>query len=66
MCDAGVDGESVLKYQSQGDAGLHGGQPGDLYLTFVINPREGINRMGLDIFSEVVLACAWQYVIGIW
>lgn len=59
---AGVDEESVLRVRRQGDAGQHGGQAGDLYITFAIRPASGMLRQGLDLFSEVTgsLKCPWR------
>lgn len=50
---AGVDEQSVLRVRSQGDAGLHGGAHGDLYITFTVRPNTGLVRRGLDLYSQV-------------
>ena len=60
-CCAGVDEESVLRVRSQGDAGWHGGQAGDLYITFAVERASGMLREGLDLHSQVGFAALpWQ------
>ncbi|KAK9908014.1 hypothetical protein WJX75_001548 [Coccomyxa subellipsoidea] len=52
---AGVDAESVLRVKGLGDAGRNRGAPGDLYITFAVKPRAGIQRRGLDLYSDVIV-----------
>ncbi len=49
---AGInDGESI-KLTGQGDAGVRGGAPGDLYVTVKIKPKLGFKREGYNILSK--------------
>lgn len=50
-----MDAESVLRVKGLGDAGRNRGAPGDLYITFAVKPRAGIQRRGLDLYSDVRL-----------
>jgi hypothetical protein len=50
---AGVDDTSVLRIPGQGDIGLGGGQPGDVYVTFKVKTEPNFRREGLDLYSEV-------------
>jgi DnaJ-class molecular chaperone len=49
---AGVDEESVLRLRAQGDAGVRGGAAGDLYIMFAVRPSSGLERRGLDLYSQ--------------
>jgi molecular chaperone DnaJ len=50
---AGVDdGYSVL-LEGEGDLGLYGGPPGDLYLTLSVKPHGLFRREGNDILCEL-------------
>lgn len=47
---AGVDNGVTLKLGGQGEAGLRGGYPGDLYVTLNVNPHPIFKRQGIDLF----------------
>ncbi|MFK7911380.1 MAG: molecular chaperone DnaJ [Akkermansiaceae bacterium] len=50
---AGVDDGTRLRSTGNGDAGLRGGQPGDLYVFLHIKPHEVFQREDDDLFCEV-------------
>ncbi|HEX5400239.1 MAG TPA: molecular chaperone DnaJ [Verrucomicrobiae bacterium] len=50
---AGVDGGSRLRSSSNGEAGIHGGPPGDLYVMLHLKPHEIFQRDGDDLLCEV-------------
>ncbi len=49
---AGIDEKETIVLRGQGEAGIKGGQAGDLYLTFHIKPDPFFKRKGHDILSE--------------
>ena len=52
---AGVDDGTRLRSSGNGDAGLRGGQPGDLYVFLHIKPHDIFERSENDLFCEVPL-----------
>jgi molecular chaperone DnaJ len=52
---AGVDNGSQLRISGEGEAGLRGGPPGDLYIVIRVKPHEFFEREGDDIYCEVPL-----------
>ncbi|GAB2703653.1 molecular chaperone DnaJ [Paenibacillus thermoaerophilus] len=52
---AGVDEGAQLRVSGEGEAGLRGGPPGDLYIVIRVNPHEFFERDGDDIYCEVPL-----------
>ena len=50
---AGVDGGSRLRSSGNGEAGIHGGPPGDLYVMLHLKPHEMFQRDGDDLLCEV-------------
>jgi molecular chaperone DnaJ len=52
---AGVDDGSQLRISGEGEAGLRGGPPGDLYIVIRVKPHEFFEREGDDIYCEVPL-----------
>lgn len=50
---AGVDDGQQLRVSGQGEPGINGGPPGDLYVVFSIRPHEFFERDGDDIFCEM-------------
>ncbi|XP_024536709.1 uncharacterized protein LOC9645982 [Selaginella moellendorffii] len=50
---AGVDNGSTLRVRGEGDAGLRGGPPGDLYLYLSVKEVPGIQRDGVNLYSTV-------------
>lgn len=55
---AGVDDGTRLRSTGNGDAGLRGGQPGDLYVFLHIKKHDVFERDGDDLFCEVPLPFA--------
>jgi molecular chaperone DnaJ len=60
---AGVDNASKLRLSGQGEKGDSGGQPGDLLLTFRVQPDRFFSREGLDVSCEIHVNVA-QAVLG--
>ena len=52
----GVADGDRLRDQSKGNAGLHGGQPGDLYVTVKVEPHAMFRREGDDLHMAVPIA----------
>lgn len=50
---AGVDTGSRLRSVGNGEAGLSGGQPGDLYIVLTVKDHEIFERQGQDLFCEI-------------
>jgi molecular chaperone DnaJ len=53
---AGVDSGSRLKLRGEGEAGHHGGPPGDLYVVIDVRPHPLFTRQGNDIICEVPIS----------
>ena len=49
----GVDTGSRLRSVGNGEAGIHGGQPGDLYVIIHVQPHEFLERHGNDLLCEI-------------
>ncbi len=60
---AGVDDGYQMRLNSEGDAGLYGGAPGDIYVIFSVKPHKLFRRNGSDIFYEVPINFA-QAALG--
>jgi molecular chaperone DnaJ len=54
----GVDTGSKVQLAGEGDAGLRGGPPGDLYLVTHVRAHEVFQRRGTELICEVPLAFA--------
>lgn len=50
---AGVDTGSRLRVAREGEAGLHGGPSGDLYIYVSVKPHKLFDREGYDVICEV-------------
>jgi molecular chaperone DnaJ len=50
---AGVDDGTRIRIPGEGEAGLRGGPPGDLYVITYVKPHEIFERRGNDIWCEV-------------
>ncbi len=46
---AGIDNDQQMRLQGQGEAGLHGGGYGDLFIVFKVQPSRNFKRHGSDI-----------------
>ena len=60
---AGVDNGSKIRLPGQGEKGPGGGQPGDLILTFRVQPDRFFTREGLDLHCTVPINFA-QATLG--
>ena len=60
---AGVDNGSKIRLAGQGEPGASGGQPGDLVLTFRVEPDAFFSREGLDVECTIHVNLA-QAVLG--
>jgi molecular chaperone DnaJ len=52
---AGIDEGSQLRVSGEGEDGLRGGPPGDLYISIRVNPHEFFEREGEHIYCEIPL-----------
>ena len=50
---AGVDNGDRIRLSGEGEAGLHGAPPGDLYVQIRVKPHAIFQREGQDLFCEV-------------
>jgi len=60
---AGVDDGYQVHLDGEGDAGLYGGTPGDLYIDLSVRPHHLFRRDGIDILYELPLNFA-QAALG--
>lgn len=60
---AGIDDGQQIRLAGQGEPGINGGPPGDLYVVFTVQPHEFFERHGDDIYCEVPLTFA-QAALG--
>jgi len=52
----GVEDGTRIRLAGEGEAGLRGGPPGDLYIFLSIRPHEFFQRDGADLFCRVPIA----------
>lgn len=52
---AGVGQDSIIRLSGEGDHGVHGGSPGNLYIKLSVKEHELFRREGQDIFYELIL-----------
>jgi molecular chaperone DnaJ len=50
---AGVEDGTRIRYTGQGEAGVHGGLPGDLYIVLHVKEHKFFEREGKDLFCVV-------------
>ncbi|MEH7384056.1 molecular chaperone DnaJ [Bacillus sp. JJ1521] len=60
---AGIDDGQQLRVSGQGEPGVNGGPPGDLYVVFHVRSHEFFERDGDDIYCEMPLTFA-QAALG--
>lgn len=60
---AGVDTGTELRFAGRGDAGIRGGQAGDLYLEFRVKPHQYFKRRRNDIYLTLPLSLS-QAALG--
>ncbi|NLB88597.1 MAG: molecular chaperone DnaJ [Syntrophomonadaceae bacterium] len=52
---AGVDTGARLRIQGEGEEGIRGGPPGDLYITIVVRPHATFKREGYNLITNVAI-----------
>lgn len=60
---AGVESGMRIRLRGEGDAGAHGGAPGDLYVVIRVKPHKQFERHGDDIICEIPIDYV-QAVLG--
>lgn len=60
---AGVDNGSRLRIQNEGEAGPHGGPPGDLYVVIYVEEHPFFQRQGNNIYCQIPIGIT-QAVLG--
>jgi molecular chaperone DnaJ len=60
---AGVDDGSRLRLSGEGEAGVRGGQRGDLYVVIHVEDHELFHRQGADVYAECSISYP-QAVLG--
>lgn len=60
---SGIADGSTIRISGKGDAGNHGGSPGDLYIHVRIEPHKTFSRNGADVYSKVEIDLV-QAVLG--
>lgn len=53
---AGVDNGSRLRLTAEGEAGVYGGPPGDLYVFIQVKPHEFFHRDNVDIVCQIPIS----------
>ena len=53
---AGIEDGTRIRLAGEGEAGLRGGPPGDLYIFLSIKPHDFFQRDGADIFCRVPIS----------
>ncbi|MGF1479463.1 MAG: molecular chaperone DnaJ [Cyanophyceae cyanobacterium] len=59
----GVDNGTRLRVSREGDAGMHSGAPGDLYVYLFVDSDKEFNRDGINILSEISVSYL-QAILG--
>jgi molecular chaperone DnaJ len=55
---AGVDQDDRIRLSGEGEAGLNGGPPGDLYVVVTLKPHQVFQREGSDLHCEMPIGFA--------
>lgn len=53
---AGIDTGNHLRLKGEGNAGLHGGREGDLFVVVFVEPHEIFKRDNSDVFCEIPIS----------
>ena len=61
---AGVEDGTRIRLAGEGEAGMHGGPAGDLYIFLSIKPHEFFQRDGADIFCRVPISMTTAALSG--
>lgn len=60
---AGIDTNQIIRFAGKGEAGLRGGQPGDLFIRIFVKKHPLFERRGDDLFAPLPLSFS-QAVLG--
>ncbi|MBW6463346.1 MAG: molecular chaperone DnaJ [Dethiobacteria bacterium] len=61
---AGIDDGHKLRVSGEGEAGLRGGPPGDLYIVIRIKPHKKFKRKGSDLLMDIPISIS-QAALGV-
>ncbi len=61
---AGIEDGSRLRVRGEGEAGLRGGPPGDLYVVIRVRPHKKFKRQGSDLILEFTIGIS-QAALGL-
>ena len=50
---AGIDDGQIITSRGDGEPGVRGGPPGDLFVTVIVNPHPIFRRQGNDVVCEI-------------
>lgn len=53
---AGIDNGDTIRLVGQGNAGMRGGRPGNLYITVQVEPDSYFSRRGADVYCTVPIS----------
>ena len=53
---AGIDDGQTISMRGQGNAGINGGEAGDLYVTVTVQPHEVFTREGTSVYYEMPIS----------
>ncbi len=53
---AGVDNGDRIRLTGEGEAGVHGGPPGDLYVQMAVKPHPIFEREGRNLYCEIPIS----------
>jgi len=53
---AGIEDGTRIRLAGEGEAGLRGGPPGDLYIFLAVKPHEFFSRDGADLYAKVPIS----------
>ncbi|HEV7253360.1 MAG TPA: molecular chaperone DnaJ [Mesorhizobium sp.] len=53
---AGIEDGTRIRLGGEGEAGLRGGPPGDLYIFLAVKPHEFFSRDGADLYAKVPIS----------
>jgi molecular chaperone DnaJ len=60
----GIDDGHRLRVSGEGEAGLRGGPPGDLYVVIRVRPHKKFKRQGSDLYVEIPISIS-QAALGV-
>jgi len=60
---AGIDTNQVIRFAKKGDAGIRGGEPGDLFIRVFVKKHPIFERRGDDLFATLPISFS-QAVLG--